>query len=143
MNADIMQIAISHTFGQTITHVLRQKSLAMSIMVSDFVNEVIGFLRDDRGEARILLETSREGYFTNEHLLKQVGNTVDIVERVHPEANSIFIFDNAPSHTKMADDALNADRMNVGPGEKQLVMKDTIWGVKFRKWLMKMGFQGA
>ena len=44
---------------------------------------------------------------------------VDKFERVHPDARGIFIFDNAPSHRKMADDTLNGDKMNVGPGGKQ------------------------
>ena len=41
---------------------------------------------------------------------------------------AFFIFDNAPSHRKMADDALNVDKMNVGPGGKQPKMRDTVWG---------------
>ena len=129
----------SYFWADDHTNVLRQKSLGTSIMVSYFVDEVIGFLRDDRGEARVLLETSREGYFTNEHLFKQVENGVDIFERVHPEAKGIFIFDNAPSHRKMADDALNANRMNVGPGGKQPVMKDTIWGGQIQKMVDENG----
>ena len=28
----------------------------------------------------------------------------------------------------MADDALNANKMNVGPGGKEPAMRDTIWG---------------
>ena len=102
-------------------------------MVSDFVDEVVGFLRDDREEARVLLETSKEGYFTHTHLLQQVEKAVDIFERVHPEAQGVFMFDNAPSHRKVADDALNADRMNVGPGGKQPVMRDTVWGGQVQK----------
>lgn len=46
--------------------------------------------------------------------MKQVEKSVDIFERVHPDAVGVFLFDNAPSHRKMADDALNADKMNVG-----------------------------
>ena len=60
-------------------------------------------------------------------LLKQVKKPVDIFERVHPEAQGLFLFDNAPSHRKVADDSLNADRMNVGPGGKQAVMRPTVW----------------
>ena len=63
---------------------------------------------------RVLLETSREGYFTNENLLQQVEKTADIFERVQPNATGIFMFDNAPSHCKMANDALNVNKMNVG-----------------------------
>ena len=94
-------------------------------MVSD---EVGGFVRDSEDQARLFLETHREGYFTNDHLLRQVARTVDIFERVHPQATALFLFDNAPSHCKVADDALNADRMNIGPGGKQPTMRDTVWG---------------
>ena len=96
-------------------------------MVSDFVDETIGFLRDDSSEARVILETSKAGYFNNDMLLKQVKKTVDIFEKVHPEAQGLFPFNNAPSHRKVADDSLNADRMNVGPGGKQAVMRPTVW----------------
>ena len=118
----------SYFWGDEQTNVLRQKSLGASIMVSDFIDEVSGFIRDDQGEARLLLETHREGYFTNNLLLQQVARTVDIFERVHPNAVAVFLFDNAPSHRKVAEDALNADRMNVGPGGKQPIMHNTVWG---------------
>ena len=38
-------------------------------------------------------------------------------------AKALFLFDNAPSHQKVADDV---DRMNVGPGGKQPKMQDTV-----------------
>ena len=53
-------------------------------MVSDFVDETIRFLRDDFSEAHVILETSKDGYFNNDMLLKQVEKTVDIFEKVHP-----------------------------------------------------------
>ena len=118
----------SFFWGDEQTNVLRQKSLGSSIMVSDFIDELSGFIRDDQGEARFLLETHQEGYFTNDLLLQQVVKTVDIFERVHPNATAIFLFDNAPSHRKVAEDALNADHMNAGPGGKQAIMRDTVWG---------------
>ena len=97
-------------------------------MVSDFIDEVSGFLRDEADQARLLVEINKDGYFTNDDLMKQVAKAVDIFERVHPDAVGVFLFDNAPSHSKMADDTLNADKMNVGSGGKQPVMRDTIWG---------------
>ena len=115
------------------TNVLRQKSLGASIMVSDFIDEVSGYLHDENEEAHLLLETNREGYFTNDHLLQQVAKAISIFERVHPDATRVFMFDNAPSHRKMASDAINADKMNVGPGGKQPAMRDTIWGGKVQK----------
>ena len=114
-------------WGDEHTNVLKQKSLGAAIMVSDFIDEVGGFVRDGEDQARVLLETQWDGYFTNDLLLQQVTRTADIFERVHPDARGLFLFDNAPSHRKMADDTLNADRMNVGPGGKQPKMRDTVW----------------
>ena len=37
----------------------------------------------------------------------------------------LFIFDNAPSHRKKADDALNVHKMNLRPGGKFRKMRDT------------------
>ena len=52
---------------------------------------------DEVQEARLLLETQKEGYFNNDHLLEQVECTINIFERVHPQAKGLFLFDNAPS----------------------------------------------
>ena len=123
----------SYFWGDDQTNVLRHKSLGASVMVSDFIDEIRGFVRDSEAEARVKLEIQRDGYFTNELLLKQVATTIDIFERVHPHAKGIFLFDNAPSHRKMADDSLNADKMNVGPGGKQPRMRDTVWGGAVQK----------
>ncbi len=117
----------SYFWGDEQTNVLRQKSLGSLIMVSDFVDEVSGFVRDGYAMARLLLEMSKDGYFTNEHLLKQVDKTIDLFERSHPAAKGIFLFDNAPSHRKVSEDSLDADRMNVHPGGMQPVMRYTIW----------------
>ena len=42
--------------GYDETSVLRQKSLGASIMVSNFIDEVGGFLRDNKEMARVSLE---------------------------------------------------------------------------------------
>ena len=65
--------------------------------------------------------------------MQQVEKAINIFERIHPDATGIFMFDNAPSHRKMANDALNAEKMNVGPGGKQPAMRDTIWGGEIQK----------
>ena len=44
--------------------------------------------------------------------------------RKFPDKVGIFLFDNAPSH-KYPDDGLNANAMNVHPGGKQPVMRNT------------------
>ena len=38
---------------------------------------------------------------------------MDIFERKYPQCKALFIFDNAPSHMKKPDDAINTDVMNV------------------------------
>ena len=72
----------SYFWGDEGTNVLRQKSLGAGIMVSDFIDEVNGYvhLDDASEEARVFLETQKEGYFNNDHLLKQVDHTIDIFE---------------------------------------------------------------
>ena len=49
----------------------------------------------------------------NKHPLEQVEHTIDILEQVHLDARELFLFDNAPSHKKLVDDALNVDRKNI------------------------------
>ena len=63
---------------------LRQKSLGSAIMVSDFVNEVSGFVWDGSNMACLLLETNKDGYFTNDHLLDQVKTNIDILKTSIP-----------------------------------------------------------
>ena len=47
----------SHFWGDDHTTVLQHKSLGASIMVSDFIDEVRGYVRDNQDQARLLLET--------------------------------------------------------------------------------------
>lgn len=65
-----------------------------------------------------MLETQKDGYFTTNDFIPQVETAIDIFERVHPDTKSIFLFDNAPSNCKVADDALNVE-MIFYPGGKQ------------------------
>ena len=51
---------------------IRSKSLGLAIMVSDFIEEKNGFLENGKDTARVYLEHSKEGYWNNERLLKQV-----------------------------------------------------------------------
>ena len=49
----------TYFWGDNDTNVLRQKSLGASIMVSDFIDEVSGYVRDAYDQARLFLETQR------------------------------------------------------------------------------------
>lgn len=129
----------SYFWGDSEANVLRQKSLGSSIMVSDFIDEVSSYVRDDQAQARLLLETHKDGYFTNDHLIKQVEHTIDIFERIHPEATALFLFDNAPSHRNVSDDSLNVDKMNVGPGGRQPIIHDTVWNGRVQRMVNNDG----
>ena len=49
------------------------------------------------------------------------------------------MFDNAPCHRKIDDQALNVEKMNVRPGGKQAVMRDTIWNSTVQSMVLPDG----
>ena len=106
---------------------LKQKSLGQAVMVSDFIDEVNGYLEFEGEEARLYLEHQSEGYFTNDMFVDQVSGAIDIFEAKYPGTIGMFMFDNAPSHCKKPDDCLNPDKMNVSDGGKQPFVRDTMW----------------
>ena len=68
-------------------------------------------------EARIIFWAgkNRDGWFTADHLLAQVDHAIDIIEGLtNGYAQGLFLFDNAPSHQKRADDVLSARLMVKG-----------------------------
>ena len=68
-------------WGDDETSVLRQKSLGASIMVSDFIDEVGGFLCDNEEMARLSLEINKDSYFNNDLLMRQVEKAINIFEK--------------------------------------------------------------
>ena len=58
----------------------------------------------------------------------QVKHAIKIFERV-----LLVIFDNAFSHTKFSEDALNAANMNLYPKGKQPVLRESLWDGKVQK----------
>jgi hypothetical protein len=91
-----------------------------SIMVSDFLTLEWGRLVNGKDEARIIFKAgkNRDGYFASDDVLLQVDKAIDIFEdRTQGFATGLFLFDNAPSHQKRADDALSARKMPKGANE--------------------------
>lgn len=76
----------SYFWSDENTYEIRQKSLGAGIMVLDFVDEVSSYVRTKTEEACVLLETSKDGYFNNDHLLEQVDHTIKIFDEIHPNA---------------------------------------------------------
>ena len=88
--------------------------------------------------ARFLLKygSSSEGYWNSEKFLIQVKQALTIGEIKYPSSSHsiVFLFDQSSGHTAYAEDALNANRMNVNPGGSQPRMHDTIGTARFKKW---------
>ena len=106
-------------------------------MVSDFVDEHNGFLAltDEEYEqakqtnpsvknyARQFLEygESKEGYWTRDKCIGQIKRAVEIAEIKYPKTQGwrhVWVFDHSSCHAAMADDALDASKMNVNPDGK-------------------------
>ena len=121
------------------SQVLHQKSLGSSIMISNFLVEGHGYLRDDKEEARLYLETQQQGYFNSDMFVEQVERALNIFERKFPRITGIFLFDNAPSHKTYPPDGLNAANMNVYPGGKQPIMRDTVWNGEVQRMVLPDG----
>ena len=110
-------------------------------MVSVFLEEVGGLLEFEGKQACLRLEHQTQGYFTNEMLISQVHDAIDIFESKYPEAQGMWIFDNAPSHMKKPEDALNPDHMNVKDSGKQPFVMDTWWDGEVQKMTLDDGRQ--
>ena len=65
----------------------------------------------------------RDGYFTNEDIIKQTIDAINVFERLTAGtfAQGLFIFDNAPHHMKRAPDALSARNLPKGASPLTLV----------------------
>ena len=114
---------------------LKQKSLGQAVMVSDFIDEVGGFLEHCGEKARLQLEHKTDGSSQSspqsyQHLRKEV-----------PNGSGIFIFDHAPSHMKRPEDVLNPERMNTKDGGKQPYLRDTMWDGSVQRMVTAKGKQ--
>ena len=62
--------------------------------------------------------------------MAQIEQAVAFAELKYPKEEGwrhVWVFDHSSCHAAMADDALEANRMNVNPGGKQRKMRDTVW----------------
>ena len=128
------------------TNPLLPKSQRGGIMVADFVDEFGGYLRlsdeeFERGKAiygddleqaarhTIQYGANHDGYWSGDDFLMQVKDVYLISLVKYPRAeHDVWQFDHSSGHAKMAADALVAHHMNVSPGGRQPVMRDTVWG---------------
>ena len=133
---------------------LRKKGNGRSIMISEFLTEINGRLRLQQEdiekypnipkEARCYLKpgVNQDGYWTADHLIEQIKNKViPIFETLYPDCVAVFAFDNNSNHAAFSKDALIANRMNLGPGGKQPIMRDTYF--KLDNQLQSMVFSAT
>ena len=131
---------------------MKPKSKGAGVMVSDFIDEHNGLaLSDDEHEAvkaskphirkyaREFLEygESREGYWTRDRFIAQMHQAIEIAEIKYPKEDGwrhVWVFDHSSCHAAMADNTLDVSKMNVKPGGKQRMMRDTTWNG--RVWKM-------
>lgn len=116
--------------------ILRPKGEGRSIMVSAFLCPCHGLLRlsDEQiranphikyKEAFILRSIQSDGYWKSEHMLEQlVQQAIPIFEVLHPGCVGVFCFDQSTNHNAMAENALVATKMNLGPGGVQSTLRD-------------------
>lgn len=67
---------------------------------------------------------------------------ITIAEVTYPKANGwrhVWVFDHSSCHAAMADDALDVNKMNVGPGGKQKIMRDTQYDGRFQRMYFMCG----
>lgn len=121
-------------------------------MVSDFIDEFGGFLPLTEAQydaakvsnpgikkyAREFLEygEAREGYWTRDRFVAQMERAVQIAEIKYPKSSGwrhVWVFDHSSCHAAMADDALDVNHMNVKPGGKQRIMRDTEYDGRTQK----------
>ncbi|KAF8315112.1 hypothetical protein DL93DRAFT_2136065 [Clavulina sp. PMI_390] len=104
------------------------KGEGQSFMVADFVSADYGWLRGPNGEsARRSLKPgkNREGYFSNDNVLEQVEAAIDLAKKLYPDDEHVFVFDNARTHSKRAEDALSARHL-----PKSTSQPDSNWMLK-------------
>jgi hypothetical protein len=94
---------------------LLPKSKGLSIMISGFCCHCHGFVSLPGGSKSYQLfkaGTSREGWFTNQHLVDQFHGCIDALRHYHPDCELTIAFDNSMTHRARAPDGLDAKRLN-------------------------------
>ena len=103
------------------------KGEGVSLMVADFVSADFGwFTSPDGNKSACCLfrpGANQDGYFTNEEIIEQVDKAINILHEYYPgsDFDHVFIYDNAMTHLKRAEDALSARKMPKNtpkPGKK-------------------------
>jgi len=101
----------------------RPKGEGHSLMVADFISADYGWLRspDRKKSARVLIRPGarRDGYFTNDDIVAQATNAMEILKEYYPNEDHVFVYDNATTHLKRARDSISARKMPMKTSKPQ------------------------
>lgn len=125
---------------------LPKKGQGRCVHVSDFLTEELGWLDLERhippdrleelrrlnklpdnlkSRVVILPGKNHDGWWDCKQLLVQLAHFLDLFDLIHAGDICMCVFDCSSNHQAFAEDALVVSRMNVTPGGKQGMMRDT------------------
>ena len=108
------------------------KGEGASLMIADFVSADFGWLAspDGKRSARRLFKPGKnhDGYFSNEDIIAQADEAMNILLEYYPEFEHVLIYNNATTHLKRAEDTLSARKMPKG-----IPKPGTNWGIEVSK----------
>ena len=138
-------------------HVIRPKTRGAGIMVSDFINEYNGYLRlsEEEFSATVKkhpqLRRQDHEFLDTERSMKGIGQLKNSLNslKLHPLLQTsklwnegyrvCFVFDHSSCHGTYAEDALDAAKISMEPGGRQLKMHDTYWKGKLQRMVFRDG----
>ncbi|PBK93484.1 hypothetical protein ARMGADRAFT_1045964 [Armillaria gallica] len=95
-----------------------RKEEGASLMIADFFSANFGWLQS--------ADVKRNGYFTMDNIIAQANEAMDILSDFGNDIEHVFIYDNATTHKKCADDEISACKMprNTPPPGKNWLVDD-------------------
>ena len=123
------------------------KSNGRALMISDFVNDAYGFLRDALGvRLTQFLEIGKgnEGYWTAEDFAKHIERMLQAHDLKFGKGKkvAVFVFDHSSGHGASSSDELNTATMTLKPGSNSksaVPMRDTTFLGKPQSFTLKAG----
>ncbi|EFP85140.2 uncharacterized protein PGTG_11309 [Puccinia graminis f. sp. tritici CRL 75-36-700-3] len=127
------------------TSEIRSKNAGRLIHISDFILETTGRLhlspdefrrsqnengtKPESNDAATVIYPGSNGdkWWDMDQLCHQVARkAIPIFETTHPNSQAIFIFDCSSAHGAYSKSALRVQNMNLNPGGKQSILRDTL-----------------
>ena len=112
---------------------LLPKTRGTSIMISGFMCQCHGFMSQGELKSYTFFHAgkNRDGWFTNDDLIKQFNGLVDLFKELHDGMDIHIAFDNSMTHRKIAPDGLDISSLTLNDSTKKRKVRDG--------WYMKDG----